>query len=302
MHIFLTGGSGFVGSAVLTLLIRSHYEVTCLIPSGSEKKLPVYPSDRVHICSGDLLNPLEWESDLADCDSIIHVPETLQEKVSRASSYDESPLKTTQNLVQAALASGIKRFLMMSAHGADPYSTIPYLQSMGEAEYILQNSDLDWTIFRPTLIFGPNDRFTHLIAKELTRNFWNVVPGSGQYELQPVGLQNVAEGFVYGLTNETSYQQIYDVVGPRSYSYNRLLDLVGIAIGKKRVRKLHLPLPLLHKTISLLNKYSFTHLTSEQLFMLISARTCDPKIFYQTFSINPLPFPEGIRLYLNKSK
>ncbi|MDB5085093.1 MAG: Nucleoside-diphosphate sugar epimerase [Bacilli bacterium] len=300
MRVFLTGASGFVGSSVLTHLIRSHHEVTCLIRPGSEKKLPVFPSDRVNLVYGNLTKQEDWQTQLTGCGAVIHLVGIIRDQPKSGISFETIHVEGTRNMLAAATSAGVNRFIHMSALGARAGAPSRYHDTKGRADDLVKASGLDWTLFKPSIIFGPKDEFVNMLAGLIQKAPFAPVPGNGLYKLQPVGLQNIADGFVRSLTNDSTIHQVYEVGGPRAYTYNRMLDIIGEAIGKKKVRKLHIPIPLMKPVAKIGEQFPSFPLTTAQLLMLLEGSTCDPSDFYRTLDLDPVPFSEGIRLYLKK--
>ncbi|MCK9910832.1 hypothetical protein MXD81_16915, partial [Microbacteriaceae bacterium K1510] len=103
------------------------------------------------------------------------------------------------------------------------------------AEQLVVHSGIPYVIFRPSVIFGPGDEFVNMLA-DLVRMPVTPVLGNGSYLLQPVSRRTVADVLTSSLTNEHAANQIFEVGGPEQISYEAILDRIGKAIGKHRVR------------------------------------------------------------------
>jgi NADH dehydrogenase len=127
-----------------------------------------------------------------------------------------------------------------------------------------------------------------------------VVPvmGDGNYRLQPVSVVNVAEGFVRALDVDNSIGQIYCCGGPQAYSYDEVLDLIGAALGKKSVCKLHHPLLLMKPVVSIMQSIPQFPMTSDQLQMLLEGNCCDPGKWSDAFQLELKDFRHGIAEYV----
>jgi len=108
----------------------------------------------------------------------------------------------------------------------------------------------------------------------------------------------VAASFVKALALPDTVGKVFHCCGPQSYSYDEVLDLIGAALGKRHVPKLHHPVFLMKPAVVLLESFPAFPLTSSQMTMLLEGNECDPQEWAAAFSLTPQPFPEGIRRYL----
>ncbi|MFC4767652.1 complex I NDUFA9 subunit family protein [Effusibacillus consociatus] len=299
MRIFLTGGTGYVGSAILQACLEQGHELVCLVRPGSATKLDLSPHSAklITVVQGDVLDPSSLEKGMTGCDAVIHLVGIIREFPNRGITFDKLHTTATDNMIKTAQKLSIRRFVHMSALGARVGSRSGYSHTKGLAEQIVKESGLDWTIFRPSVIFGPKDEFVNMLADMIRKTPVVPVIGTGEYRLQPVSLANVAEGFVKSLSRLDTIGQAYEVGGTRSYSYNEMIDEIASAVGKRRP-KFHAPLPIMWPVITMMERFPFFPITRPQLTMLLEGNTCDPSEFYETFDIKPVSFSEGIREYV----
>lgn len=293
MRVFLTGGTGYVGRAVLSTLIASGHEVVAVV-----RKPQSYTHASITWVQGDVLDPQSILDGMEGCDAVIHLVGIIREHPSTGVTFDKIHVEATRNIVASCKVKGISRYLHMSALGARKGSLSAYQHSKALAEETVMSSDLDWTIFRPSVIFGPGDEFVNTLAQAIRYTPIFPVFGNGQYKLQPIALQNVADSFVQALSRDNTSRRRYDVGGPLSYTYDNLLQEIGEAIGKKKTRLIHVPVSIVSPVVQALQGLSFFPITYPQLLMLLESNTCDPSRFYQTFDLTPINFEEGIRRYL----
>ena len=198
-------------------------------------------------------------------------------------------------MIGVANEAGVSRYLQMSALGTRPDAHSRYHQTKWLAEEAVRRSATSWTIFRPSIIFGPGDEFLSVLARLVRRLPAVPVLGDGMYRLQPIAVEQVAEGFVRALLSGTSVGQTYEVAGPRPYRFVEILDQIGAAIGRARVRKLHVPLGAVKLATRALQWLPFFPLTTDQLTMLEEESVADPARFYADLGITPEPFEAGLR-------
>jgi NADH dehydrogenase len=298
MRVFVAGGTGFVGRELVRQLVGAGHTVRCLVRSGSEGKLEVREGVEIHL--GDATRPDTLEKSLQGCGALVNLVGIIREYPGRGITFERLHPGATANLVAAAQTQGVKRFLQMSANGTRDQATAPYHQTKWQAEETVRGSTLDWTIFRPSLIFGPGDEFVTMLAALIRKLPVVPVIGDGRYRMSPVAVADVAAGFVGALKRPETVGQIYHCCGPAAFSYDEILDLVAKALGRGPVTKLHHPLFLMKPAIALLEGIPNFPITSGQLTMLLEGNVCDPHPWAETFAIQATPFAEGIARYLRK--
>lgn len=296
MKVFLTGGTGFVGNEVLRQLVAAGHTARCLIRPGSEGRLTVRAG--VEVRHGDVIEPETLVGALAGCDAVIHLVGIIREFPGKGVTFKRLHCEATRNMVEAAESQGVKRYLQMSANGTRQNADCPYHQTKWQAEEAVRASGLDWTIFRPSLIFGAGDAFVNMLAEMMRKLPVMPVIGDGQYRMSPVAVEDVAASFVKALALRETIGKTFHCGGPASHSYDQILDRIGAALGKKKVVKLHHPVLLMKPVVALFESIPAFPLTSSQLTMLLEGNECDPAEWAAAFGITPLAFSEGIRRYL----
>ena len=296
MKVFLTGGTGFVGSEVLRQLVAAGHAVRCLVRAGSEGKLAVREGVEVH--RGDATEPETLKGALEGCDAVIHLVGIIREFPGKGITFRKLHFEATRNMVAAAESQGVNRYLQMSTNGTRENASTPYHRTKWQAEEAVRASSLAWTIFRPSLIFGPGDAFVNMLADMMRKLPVLPVIGDGKYRMSPVAVEDVAASFVKALTLPDMVGKTFHCCGPQSYTYDEVLDLIGAALGKQHVPKLHHPVFLMKPVVALLESFPAFPLTSSQMTMLLEGNECDPKEWAEAFGITPAPFAEGIRRYV----
>jgi uncharacterized protein YbjT (DUF2867 family) len=292
MRIFVTGGTGFVGREVMRQLAAAGHEVVGLVRPGSEGKLVKDANIRIH--PGDVTEPDSLPGGMAGCDAVMHLVGIIREFPERGVTYERLHVEATANVIAAAVSQGVGRYLHMSANGVRPDSAADYHRTKWRAEEEVRASDLHWTIFRPSLIFGPGSEFVAML-EGLVRSL-PVVPviGDGRYRLQPVAVGQVAETFLKALAMPETAGRVFHLGGAESYPFDEILDLVGRAIGMSRVLKFHQPAALVRPVVRLLERCRSFPVTLDQVTMMLEGNVCDQGLWAETFDIEPVAFAEGI--------
>ncbi|MDZ4184940.1 MAG: complex I NDUFA9 subunit family protein [Desulfuromonadales bacterium] len=295
MKVFVTGGSGFVGSEIIRQLLAAGHTVRSLVHS---KKASV-STPQLELWPGDATQAETLSGALAGCDAIIHLIGIIREVPDKGVTFQRLHVDATRNILAAAREQGIRRYLHMSANGTRPDGVAEYHKTKWAAEELVRAAGLDATIFRPSLIFGPGDAFVNMLAAIIRRTPIVPVIGDGEYQMTPVAVGNVATGFVRSLTQPESIGEIYHCAGPQTLTYNQLLDEIARALGRSGVTRIHQPVLMMRSLSALLEGMSFFPITSGQLTMLLEGNVCDPQPWAETFAIELTPFNDGIRQYLH---
>ncbi len=295
MKIFLTGSTGFVGKQILQDLIGDKHQVRCIVRKGSEQKIANYKE--VDVVHGDITDAGSLEGKLAGCDAVINLVGIIREFPFKGITFEKLHYEGTANLVIAARAQGIRRFIQMSALGARPNGKTRYQQTKFRAEDYVRNSGLDYTIFRPSIIFGQGDKFVNLFASMLKTQQFVPVVGNGRYQMQPVAVENVSMGFVKSIEQKDAIGRTFDVGGPEKLEFNRIIDIIGDVLCVPP-HKLHIPAFMMNLAAEMLDWLPAFPITKEQIIMLREGNTCDEKPFFAHFDIKPICFKLGITRYL----
>jgi uncharacterized protein YbjT (DUF2867 family) len=294
-HVFVTGATGFVGHAVLQRLCAEGHIVRCLVRRGSEADLRGLGA--IARIEGDILTP-GLEEGMAGCDAVIHLVGIIREHRATNVTFERVHTEGTRNVLEAAKAAGIRRYVHMSALGTRRGAASRYHRTKWAAEEAVRASGLDWTIFRPSIIYGRGDGFVSMLASMVRRMPVVPVIGPGRQRVQPVPVEQVAAGFERALERPATIKQTYEVGGPQAVTLEELLDLIGRALGRRRVLKAHVPLGVMTPLARLLHPLPGFPVTPDQLLMLGEDSVCDPRPFYETFTLEPVPLAVGLERML----
>ena len=234
--ICVFGGTGFVGRSLAARLHTAGFNVR--IPTRNRQRsrpLLVLPS--VELIEADIHDPAQLMSVLQGSDIIINLVGILNERGRDGSGFRRAHLELPEKIVTAALELGIPRLLHMSALKANAErGPSHYLRTKGQAEKLIANlaeDDLKYTIFQPSVIFGPGDGFINLFASMM--RLAPVLPlARPNARFAPIYVEDVASAFVTAIDNRATYGRTYQLCGPRIYSLREILQLIGRVLGVKR--------------------------------------------------------------------
>jgi uncharacterized protein YbjT (DUF2867 family) len=230
--VCVLGGSGFVGRHVCHQLVARGYRVTVPTRDRERAKDDLIPLPTADVITANVHDPETLARLMRGCDAVINLVGVLHDGRGNGS-FQQAHVELARKVVEACRRTGIRRLLHMSALNANPNASSGYLRSKGEAESIVRRSDLDFTIFRPSVIFGREDHFLNLFA-QLQRLFPVLFLAMPSARFQPIFVEDVAAVFVASLTRLESFGLAYDLVGPKVYELRELVKYVGTLTGHRR--------------------------------------------------------------------
>ncbi|MBI3595735.1 MAG: complex I NDUFA9 subunit family protein [Nitrospirae bacterium] len=294
MRIFVTGGTGFVGREVVRQLHGVGHKVHCLVrdPERARRLLPA----AVELRPGDLTDPSSLSAGVKECQAVVHLVGIIVEK--GRSTFERIHVQGTEDLLKAAAEAGIRRFIHMSALGSRPKAASRYHQTKYLAEQAVIQRGGDWTIFRPSVIYGPGDQFVNLLARIIKSAPVVPVIGTGESRVQPISVRNVASCFALAVGNPLSYRKIYELGGPQRLTYNQIYQIIAEVLEKKK-KAVHIPIPLV-KPGALISELLLPKppITREQLILLQEDNVCDSTDAVHDLGLELLRFEEGVREFL----
>ncbi len=247
--ILVTGAGGFVGSWTIPALLRADHRVVAMVrtpDSGAEvrDRLPASWRDRVETRIGDVTLPASLGGLFDGADAVLHL---VAIPLDRNGGAELLRVNTggTRNVVAAANAAGVRRFIHMGALGVVDDPDLHYASSKAKAEAHVRESGLDWTILKPSLQFGEGDGFFNIVADLIRRSPGVVpVPGDGRSRFQPIHGGDVARVVVRCLEDPGTTGGTFELGGPRYWTYREITAEVARALGKRR-RVVPVPVPLI---------------------------------------------------------
>lgn len=227
--ILVLGGSGFIGRHVVAALVRRGIKVT--VPSRRReraKHLILLPT--VDVIEADILASGTLERLVRGHDAVINLVGVLH-----GPDFDTPHVKLPHAVIDACRATGVKRLVHLSALGASPDGPSAYQRSKGRGEQaVMQARDLDVTVFRPSVVFGPEDQFLNTFAC-LARFTPVLMIPSPDARFQPVYVGDVAEAIVVSLAEADAHGRSYELAGPREYTLKELVRRTCEWTGRRRL-------------------------------------------------------------------
>lgn len=298
MKVFVTGGSGFVGKNIVAKLVERGYEAVILVrDKDSVKKLGSY-AEKLNYVYGNIQDINSLERGMSGCRAVIHLVGIIREV--GANTFESVHYQGTKNVVEAAKSSRVERLIHMSAEGTSSAAKSKYHKTKFMAEEYLKASGLNYTIFRPSMLFGPEDKNFNVLADLIRKAPFIPVIGDGNYRWQPVSVKNVADIFVSAIENRRAERKVYEIRGLDVFTFNQVLDILMKLISIRR-GKIHIPVALIKPIVYILEQIlPSPPITSDQLKMLLDNYDHPIDDLLEDFSIEMIPFDKGLSEYILK--
>jgi NADH dehydrogenase len=301
-RIFVTGASGFVGAAVVEELVRRGFGVNALV---NRRDLSGIAGD-IRSVKGDLFDPVTLDSGMTGCDAVLHLVGIIMEQSQKGITFARIHAEGTKAAVESTRRAGIRRFIQMSALGTRENAVSTYHKTKWQGELAVRNSELDWTIIRPSMIHGPRGEFMQVEAKWARKQAppYLFMPyfGKGFFGLggaggiQPVYVNEVARAFVDAIENPTTVKQTYELGGSDQLTWPRMHNIVARKlVGKNR---LTMAIPAWYaKLLTKIAPAAWLPFNWDQVVMSQEENTCDLIPFERDFGWKPLGFEAAFGAY-----
>lgn len=281
MKVLVTGATGFTGSRVVPLLLDSGHEVRCFVRETSDRsQLGTLPVEWV---TGDLSDNEALTSALRGVDALVNI-------ASLGFGHAES-------ILRSAKEAGVWRGIFISTTAIFTQLNADSKSARLAAEEAIQASGLDYTILRPTMIYGsPRDRNMWRLIRLL--RFSPIIPifGDGESLQQPVFVDDVAQAVLLALGTDETIGKSYNIAGKDPLTYNQVIDTVASALGK-RVWKLHLPYMPIVRLLQFTERIRIRlPIKAEQVLRLNENKAFSYEEAQRDFGFSPRSFAEGIEL------
>jgi len=230
-NVALIGGSGFIGSHLVNALVELGKNVRIATRRrANAAHLTLLPVD---VIETDVHDPVKLAAFVAEADAVINLVGVLQGR--RGDPYGpdfaRAHVELPRKIAAACEAKGVRRLIHMSAIGANAEGPSMYLRSKGDGEKLIRESGLNWTIFRSSVVFGPEDNLLNQFA--FLERIFPVIPlASADAQFQPVFVGDVAKAIVNVLDLDAANGMVYELAGPGVYTLAELVRFAGATIGK----------------------------------------------------------------------
>lgn len=279
MKVALTGGTGFVGRHLTRKLLERGHEVVLLARGKNPGKDEFAGNDKVTFVAASLAQGPEMVRAVQGCEAIYHLAGINREKGDQT--YATVHMEGTRNLLSVMRQVKIRRIIQVSFLRAQPKVGCPYHVSKWNSEESVRHSGLDYTIFRPGVLYGEGDQFLSHLEKALkTMPFFGLV-GHEPQPLAPLHIDDFTRVLAAALEREDTYGKTFAMVGPDTLTLSEIVEKVGKQV---KVKPNILPVPLLFHRVAAGAMELFMEnplVTNAQITMLsedlsVPGLPCDP--------------------------
>jgi NADH dehydrogenase len=230
--LLLTGATGTIGLPVLRRLTAARVPVRCLVRDprrlGAQRV-------RVQIALGDLADPSSFRNALRGVDTVLHLASVIRDQPS--GSIEELAGIAAWRLVRAAEHAGVQRFVFFSTLGASTRSRARLMRAKAIAETALVQSRLEYTVFAPSMVYSPSDRFITMLERMSLLPAMPIV-GPGRAAFQPIWAEDVADCVLAALPGgaeaSAAVGRRYELAGPETLTYAEIVDTVLHSLRRRR--------------------------------------------------------------------
>ena len=296
--VVVTGASGLVGTSLCELLVANGWKVRAIV-RNTTKAAHRLGHLALEIRTGDVRNVSDMRSALAGAGSVVHLAAIAIEK--EGETYSSTNADATRVLIDSARAESVTRMIYMSQNGADSRSPYAFLRSKGVAQDLVQDSNLRWTILRPSVIVGPDDEFVNVLARLVRLSpLIFPLPGGGSARFQPVAVADVCRAILKCLEDDSTVRRRLSIGGPAPLTLRQMTERILIAMGASR-SLVGIPVPALRPLVAMAQRIlPNPPVTTSLLDLLEVDNTTEPNDLRERLGIEPVPFAPEELLYLRK--
>ncbi|MBN1517903.1 SDR family NAD(P)-dependent oxidoreductase [Candidatus Sumerlaeota bacterium] len=294
--LLVTGAPGFLGSAVVREVVRRGQKVRAMTRATSSLELLEPQKESIEIVQADMADAASLDAALQDVDAVVHCAATTSSSAPDLEISRKVNVEGTRALIEAMRKHGARRLINISSQSAHPDNPSVYGQTKLEQDEVVQASEgIDWTILRPSIIYGPEEKgIFHKMVQHCRKLPAIPIIGSGKEEMRPVHVDDVAIASLDCIAHDATIGQIYDIGGADVLAFKDFIGELLKALDQKKMR-VHLPIPiamLLARTLSLLMKNP--PLTPDNVTGISTVKHVDISAAQRDFNFAPRKFTDGL--------
>ena len=295
--ILVAGGTGFVGGHLIRRFRRDGIPVRAI--ARDPNRAQMLRDLGVEVVKGDVSDKSSLEKASTGVERMVHLVGIIQE--APGVTFRGVHVEGTRNLLEASKKAGVRHFFYQSALGTRPGAKSEYHKTKWEAEELVRQSGIPFTILRPSLIYGPGDLFTIRLSQMFKLSPVLPVIGSGKSKIQPIYIDDVVSCIQKIVTSDAFLNEIYEIGGPEQLTYEELTTQIAEAMGIKRPM-VHVPLFFMKPVAKVLETMlPNPPVTTQQLIMLQEDNVCGLQDIREVFGIDPVKFKEGLKRFIRKA-
>ena len=235
MKVLVTGASGFIGSNLVAMLSAQGYDASCLVRETSDCS-DIEGLKGVSITRGDIRDEKSIIRALKGCQAVVHLAAATSEKASELDNSEDVNIGGSKQLIHACEKLGIKRVIVISTQSTKRKKQGAYAKTKSAADELFLASDLNVTILKPALVYGPGSKGLFVNIQNLATSL-PIIPiiGSGNYKMQPTHVDDLNEAIIDCLHSKKTWNSTYDIAGGTRFTFNEFVDIVcEEMLGRKK--------------------------------------------------------------------
>jgi uncharacterized protein YbjT (DUF2867 family) len=291
--ILVTGATGFVGPKIVHALRAEDRPVRALVRnpvSTSARQLDAWGCE---LAQGSVTDEESLQRAVYGCDTIVHLVALVK---GSPEAFERVMTGGTRRLVTAAKDADVRRFVLMSALGTGPESRnlTPYFRAKWDQEQTLKASGIDYTIFRPSFIFGKDGGTLPILIRQV--RYSPVITIVGTRRLQPIWVEDVAACFTASLSAPAAVNATFEIAGPDAVRWEDVYDRIKRCLGKRR-RMVRFPMSLARTGAAVVEKLPTTFpMSRDALTMLeFEDNVADIRPAVEALGVKPIGLQEQVR-------
>jgi NADH dehydrogenase len=294
VKVLVTGATGFVGPNVANAIVGAGHDVRVLERKpGSWEKAGIRCQEAVQ---GDMTDAASLQSAVEGQEVVVHLVAIRQ---GRPEQFQRVMIEGTRNLVTAAEAAGVKRFVLMSALGTseETKDLVPYYNAKWQMEQDVQRSGIEHVIFRPSFIFGRDGGILPTFVRLARLAPVTGIVGSGEQRIQPIWIDDASAYFAAAVDKPEAAGQTFEIGGPDVVSWNELWQRIRAQLGIRRRPTMHLPTRLMRIPATVTERLPGNIPLTRDLLTMLEAgdNVVSNEVGVRTFGLPLVPLDEQLR-------
>jgi len=298
--ILVAGGTGFVGSGIVRELARRGKPVAVLTRNAA-KAATRFPHIEVEYREGDVRYPASLAAAVQGAEVVIgcvQFPNSPIENPRRGHTFEETDAAGTERLVEAAKAAGVQRYIYVSGAGAAADANYHWFRAKWRAETAVRDSGMTYVIFRPSWVYGPEDRsLNRFLGLSRYLPFVPIIGVGSRQRLQPVFIDDLGWAVAEAVDNRAADNKVFEIGGPEVLTMQEIIRTALEILGRRRFL-LPVPKALMKAQASLLRFLPGPPLTPDAIDFITMDGLADSSELVETLGLRLTPLRDGLATYL----
>ncbi len=298
--ILVAGGTGFVGGGIVREL-ASRDKPVAVLTRDAAKAATRFPHIQVEYREGDVRDPASLAAAVQGAEVVIgcvQFPNSPIENRRRGYTFEETDAAGTERLVEASKAAGVQRYIYVSGAGASPDSKYHWFRAKWRAETAVRDSGITYVIFRPSWVYGPEDRsLNRFLTMSRFLPFVPIIGVGSRQRLQPVFIDDLGWAVAEAVDNRAADDRVFEIGGPEVLTMKEIIR-TGLEVLDRRRFLLPVPKVLMKTQSALLQFLPGPPLTPDAIDFITMDGLADSSELVETLGVRLRTLREGLATYL----